>query len=192
MQKRLLLVALCCWSGTASAAEMRSVDVGYEDSRYTMESEVWFNAPLEAVYAVFSQWDLSTQFSSAIVQSKDLEPDEQGRPQFFVQNRGCLLFFCKTFDRQGYVESQPFEVLRAIANPETSDFLVSRESWTFRPDNGGTAVVYEMLMQPKFWVPPGVGPYLIKRKLRKDGGAAVDRVEAIAQRIAQESGTAGE
>ena len=192
MQKRLLLVALCCWSGTASAAEMRSVDVGYEDSRYTMESEVWFNAPLEAVYAVFSQWDLSTQFSSAIVQSKDLEPDEQGRPQFFVQNRGCLLFFCKTFDRQGHVESQPFEVLRAIANPETSDFLVSRESWTFRPDNGGTAVVYEMLMQPKFWVPPGVGPYLIKRKLRKDGGAAVDRVEAIAQRIAQESGTAGE
>ena len=192
MQKRLLLVALCCWSGTASAAEMRSVDVGYEDSRYTMESEVWFNAPLEAVYAVFSQWDLSTQFSSAIVQSKDLEPDEQGRPQFFVQNRGCLLFFCKTFDRQGHVESQPFEVLRAIANPETSDFLVSRESWTFRPDNGGTAVVYEMLMQPKFWVPPGIGPYLIKRKLRKDGGAAVDRVEAIAQRIAQESGTAGE
>lgn len=171
---------------------MRSVDVGYEDSRYTMQSEVWFNAPLEAVYAVFSHWDLSTQFSSAIVKSRDLEPDEQGRPQFFVQNRGCLLFFCKTFDRQGYVESQPFEVLRAIANPETSDFLVSRESWTFRPENGGTAVVYEMLMQPKFWVPPGIGPYLIKRKLRKDGGAAVDRVEAIAQRIAQESGTAGE
>jgi len=188
----LLLAVACCWSGTASAAEMRSVDVGYEDSRYTMQSEVWFNAPLEAVYAVFSQWDLSTQFSSAIVKSQDLEPDEQGRPQFFVQNRGCLLFFCKTFDRQGYVESQPFEVLRAIANPETSDFLVSRESWTFRPENGGTAVVYEMLMQPKFWVPPGVGPYLIKRKLRKDGGAAVDRVEAIAQRIAQESGTAGE
>lgn len=192
MRGILPLAVLCCWSGTASAAEMRSVDVGYEDSRYTMQSEVWFNAPLEAVYAVFSQWDLSTQFSSAIVKSMDLEPDEQGRPQFFVQNRGCLLFFCMTFDRQGYVESQPFEVLRAIANPETSDFLVSRESWTFRPENGGTAVVYEMLMQPKFWVPPGIGPYLIKRKLKKDGGAAVDRVEAIAQRMAQESGTAGE
>lgn len=192
MRGVLLLAVLGCWSGTISAAEMRSVDVGYEDSRYTMQSEVWFNAPLEAVYAVFSHWDLSTQFSSAIVKSRDLEPDAQGRPQFFVQNRGCLLFFCKTFDRQGYVESQPFEVLRAIANPETSDFLVSRESWTFRPENGGTAVVYEMLMQPKFWVPPGIGPYLIKRKLRKDGGAAVDRVEAIAQRMAQEPGTSGE
>ena len=192
MQQRLLLVVLCCCSGAASAAEMRSVDVGYENSRYTMQSEVWFNAPLEAVYAVFSHWDLSTQFSSAIVKSNDLAPDAQGRPQFFVRNRGCLLFFCRTFDRQGHVESQPFEVLRAIANPETSDFLVSNESWTFTPENGGTAVVYEMLMQPKFWVPPGIGPYIIKRKLKNDGGDAVDRVEAIAQRMVQGSGTDGE
>ena len=192
MRQVLLLVVFGCWSGAASAAEMRSVDVGYENSRYTMRSEVWFNAPLEAVYAVFSHWDLSTQFSSAIVKSSDLAPDEQGRPQFFVRNRGCLLFFCMTFDRQGYVESQPFEVLRAIANPETSDFLVSNESWTFTPENGGTAVVYEMSMQPKFWVPPGIGPYIIKRKLKDDGGAAVDRVEAIAQRMVQDSGTAGE
>ena len=192
MRQVLLLVVLCCCSGAASAAEMRSVDVGYENSRYTMQSEVWFNAPLEAVYAVFSHWDLSTQFSSAIVKSNDLAPDEQGRPQFFVRNRGCLLFFCRTFDRQGYVESQPFAVLRATANPETSDFLVSRESWTFTPENGGTVVVYEMLMQPKFWVPPGIGPYIIKRKLKNDGGDAVDRVEAIAQRMVQGSGTDGE
>ena len=192
MRPVLLLAVLCCWSGMASAAEMRSVDVGYEDSRYTMQSEVWFNAPLEQVYAVFSHWDLSTQFSSAIVKSNDLAPDEQGRPQFFVRNRGCLLFFCMTFERQGYVESQPFEVLRAIANPETSDFLVSNESWTFTPENGGTIVVYEMLMQPKFWVPPGIGPYIIKRKLKNDGGDAIDRVEAIAQRMAQGFGTPGE
>ena len=192
MRPALLLAVLCCWSGVACAAEMRSVDAGYEDGHYTLQSEVWFNAPLEAVYAVFSHWDLSTQFSSAIVKSSDLAPDAQGRPQFFVRNRGCLLFYCRTFDRQGYVESRPFEVLRAIANPETSDFLVSKESWTFTPEDGGTAVVYEMLMQPKFWVPPGIGPYIIKRKLKNDGGDAVDRVEAIAQRLVQDSGTASE
>lgn len=192
MRPGLLLAALCCWSGVAGAAEMRSVDVQYENSRYTMQSEVWFNAPLEQVYAVFSRWDLSTQFSSAIVKSNDLAPDEQGRPQYFVRNRGCLLFFCMTFERQGHVESEPNAVLRAFANPETSDFLVSNESWTFTPENGGTVVVYEMLMQPKFWVPPGIGPYIIKRKLRNDGGDAIERIEAIALRMAQETGAPGE
>ena len=181
MRQVKLLALLCCWSGAAYAAEMRSVDVDYKNSRYTMQSEVWFNAPLEAVYEVFSNWDLSTQFSSAIVKSNDLAPDEQGRPQFFVRNRGCVLFFCKTFERQGHVESQPFEVLRAFANPEASDFLVSNESWTFATEQGGTVVVYRLLMQPKFWVPPVIGPYLIKRKFKNDGGDAIDRIEEIAQ-----------
>ena len=181
MRQILLLALLCGWSGSAYAAEMRSVDVEYKNSRYIMQSEVWFNAPLEQVYEVFSDWDLSTQFSSAIVKSNDLEPDEQGRPQFFVRNRGCVLFFCKTFERQGHVVSQPHVVLRAFANPEASDFLISNESWTFSTEQGGTVVVYRLLMQPKFWVPPVIGPYLIKRKFKNDGGDAIDRIEEIAQ-----------
>jgi hypothetical protein len=176
-----LFALLCCWTGAAYAAEMRSVDVEYKDSRYTVQSEVWFNAPREQVYEVFSHWDLSTQFSSVIVKSNDLEPDEHGRPQFFVRNRGCVLFFCKTFERQGHVESQPFEVLRAFADPALSDFHISNESWTFTTEQGGTVVVYQLLMQPKFWVPPVIGPYLIKRKFNNSGGTAIDRIEEIAR-----------
>lgn len=170
-------------AGAANAAEMRSVDVDYSGGRYTMVSEVWFDATVEQVYAVFRQWDLSTQFSSAIVESRDEPPDELGRPQYYVRNRGCVLFFCLSFERHGYVESQPNEVLRAFANPETSDFLLSNETWTFTEEDNGTVVSYHILMKPKFWVPPGIGPYMIKRKLRSHGGDAINRIEAIAQNI---------
>lgn len=183
---------LCMVCGTASAAEMRSVDVEYENKRYTMQSEAWFDAPVEQVFAVFRDWDLSTQFSSAIVDSQNLEPDDQGRSQYYVRNRGCVLFFCLTFERYGYVESEPTSVLRAFANPETSDFLLCNETWTFVEENGGTSVVYDLSMQPKFWVPPGIGPYVIKRKLKNDGGDAIDRIEAIAQRMTADGDTAGE
>ena len=182
----------CVVCGTASAAEMRSVEVDYKNSRYTMESEAWFDAPVEQVFAVFRRWDLSTQFSSAIVESRDLEPDERGRPQYYVRNRACVLFFCKTFERRGHVESRPLDVLRAFANPDNSDFLLSNETWTFASENGGTVVVYELLMRPKFWVPPGIGPYMIKRKLKNDGGDAIDRIEAIAQRMRSGRGTHSE
>jgi hypothetical protein len=177
---------------TAGAAEMRSVDVEYENKRYTMQSEAWFDAPIEQVYAVFRDWDLSTQFSSAIVESRDMEPDEQGRSQYYVQNRGCVLFFCLTFERYGHIESEPVSVLRAFADPETSDFLLCDETWTFTEENGGTAVVYDLSMRPKFWVPPGIGPFMIKRKLKKDGGDAIDRIEAIAQRMSTGEGAVGE
>jgi hypothetical protein len=47
-------------------------------------------------------------------------------------------------------------------------------------------------MQPKFWVPPGIGPYVIKRKLKSDGGDAIDRIEAIARRFTSGGGVVGE
>lgn len=177
----VLLTALSV--ATTSAAELRSIQVDHDKGRYTVASEVWFDATVEQVFEVFRQWDLSTQFSSAITESRDLAVDELGRPGYFVRNQGCLLFFCKSFVRQGYVELTLNEELRAIADPASSDFRLSNESWTFVEENGGTVVSYRLLMEPDFWVPPAIGPYLIKRKFRNNGGDAIDRIEEIAQGI---------
>jgi hypothetical protein len=40
-------------------------------------------------------------------------------------------------------------------------------------------------MDPKFWVPPGIGPYLIKRKLKSASGDALDRIERLARNLAE-------
>ncbi len=179
----LPLLACALWLGAANAAELRSIDVQHHKGRYSIASEVWFDASIEQVYAVFRDWDLSTKFSSAIAESRNIAADELGRPGYFVRNEGCLLFFCKSFVRQGYVELRANRELRAVANPEISDFRLARETWTFAPENGGTVVTYQLLMEPDFWVPPGIGPYLIKRKFRNNGGEAIDRIEAIARAI---------
>jgi hypothetical protein len=176
-----LVLASLLMSGVTAAAELRSITVDYQKGRYSVVSEVWFDAPLEQVFEVFRQWDLSTQFSSAIVESRDIPADESGRPGYYVRNQGCLLFFCKSFVRQGHVELEVNEELRAIANPAVSDFKMSNETWSFVPEGRGTVVTYRLLMEPDFWVPPGIGPYLIKRKFRNNGGDAIDRIEAIAR-----------
>ena len=179
----LCILAAISMAGTAAAAELRDIDVQHSKGRYTVHSVVWFDATVEQVFEVFRQWDLSTKFSSAIVESRDIEADEYGRPQYFVRNQGCLLFFCKSFVRQGYVELEVNQELRAYADPEISDFRLSNETWTFAREGGGTTVSYHLQMEPKFWVPPGIGPFLIKRKFRNNGGEAIDRIEAIAQDI---------
>lgn len=167
---------------------MLSIEVDYVDGRYSVESVVWFDAGVDEMFAVFSNWGLSTEFSNAIVEARDLEPDAEGRPGFYIRNKGCILFFCKSLVRQGYVESEDDRVLRAYADPDVSDFRLSEESWEFAEDNGGTRVRYVLHMEPDFWVPPAIGPYLIKRKLGSKGGKALDRIEAIAQGYAQTPG----
>lgn len=182
MTRALLLSGLLvlCANG-ASAAEMRSIEVDYVEGRYSLESVVWFNAGVDEMFDVFSDWDLSTKFSSAIVESRDLDPDAQGRPGFYIRNRGCILFFCKSIVRQGYVESQGKRLLQAFTDASRSDFRFCEESWEFTSDDGGTSVRYKLAMEPGFWVPPAIGPYMIKRKLRSDGSEALNRIEAIAQ-----------
>lgn len=178
---RRLAVLWVLVAGAATAAEMRSIDVQFEDGFYTLTSTVWFDARLESTYEVFSRWDTSEAFSSAVVEARDLEPGDDGRPGFYVVNRACILLFCKSMIREGWVEREPNTVLRAYADPERSDFKVSNETWTFVEADGGTIVTYHLYMQPDFWVPPAIGPYMIKRKLRNSGGRALDRIEAIAQ-----------
>lgn len=180
------LVALILFAVPANAAELRNIKVDHEKGVYTMRSVVWFDAPIDKMYKVFRNWDYSKNFSSAIVEARDVEPDELGRPQYYSRMKGCVLFFCKEFVRQGHAEVVPNEVLRATADPERSDFEFVNEVWTFTEEEGGTVVVYDLKMDPKFWIPPAIGPYFIKRKLKDDGGQAIDRIEALALSLADE------
>ena len=180
----LLVLTLCCVA-PAQAAELRSIEMEHHAGEYRLVSEAWFDAGLDATYYIFSHWDYSSKFSGAIVEARNLPPGRDGRPGFYVKNRGCVLFFCKTLVRQGSLELEPDTVLRAFADPDYSDFEFSNETWTFAEENGGTSVRYELHMDPKFWVPPGIGPYLIKRKFKKHGLEALGRIEAMAQQYAR-------
>ena len=175
----LALLSIVPLAGTA--AEIQNVEVQRDGDVYSMHSEVRFNATLEQLYDVLVDWDLSTQFSSVVVEARNVEPDELGRPQFYIRNEACIAFFCRSFERAGYVETEPYVWIRAFADPARSDFHISNESWKFVDGEDGAVVIYDLEFDPKFWVPPLIGPYLIKRKLKKDGPEALLRIDRIAQ-----------
>jgi hypothetical protein len=174
----LLLILI---SSVAGAAELRSIEVNRVDRHYVLTSEVWFDTDIQSIYAVFLNYDLTSRFSSFIVESRNLGPNDAGQPRFYIRNHGCVWFFCSSFERSGYVEHEPFVFIRSIADAEISDFHSSLESWRFQSDGGGTLVFYEFDFEPKFWIPPLVGSYMLRHKLQNDSARALDRIEAIAQ-----------
>lgn len=178
MRAALLGLLLC---GAAGAAELREIVVDREDGRYSLVSEVWFDTDVAALYAVFLDYDLAEQFSSFVVESRNLEADENGRRRFYIRNHGCVWFVCRSFERTGTVEHEPYNYIRSKADAEASDFHSSLESWEFAADGEGTVVVYRFDFEPKFWLPPLIGPYVLQRKLETDSLRALDRIEAIAQ-----------
>lgn len=165
----------------AAAADLRSVEVEKIDDRYHLVSEAWFAASREDLYRVLTDYDLFEEFTSAFVDTRNVEPDELGRPRFYTRMEGCVLVFCKSFRRNGYLILKPKREIVAISLPEESDFDYSRERWQLKEEGEGTLMIYNFVMEPSFWVPPVVGPFLIKRTLREGGIDAIDRIEALAQ-----------
>ena len=166
---------------SVSSADLRDVLVEKIDKRYSLISYTYFDTNAEDLYRVLIDYDLFTKFTSAFAESRNVAPDQQGRPQFYTRMEGCVIWWCKSLVRNGYLVLQPSSEIIAIVNPETSNFNYSHERWRLRNEGDGTLLIYEFYMEPGFWVPPVIGPFLIKRTLRSEAIDVVDRIEALAQ-----------
>ena len=178
---KILAVGLIALSGAAGAADLEEVIVERVDGRYELRSETIFDAGSEELYRLLTDYDQFEKFTSAFTVSKNLPPDDAGRPRFYNEMEGCVLFFCVTFKRYGHLELTPEHYIRAVVDPEKSDFEYSQEEWTLTTEGNRTRMVYQFSMEPAFWVPPVIGPYYIRRALRSGAVRAVDRIEALAQ-----------
>lgn len=168
-------------SYAAHSAELREVSIDREVDRYTFESTTWFDASPSDLYKVLIDYDQFEKFTTAFVETYNREPDEEGRPRYYTRMEGCVLLFCKTFVRSGHLVLKPETEIVAVADPAKSNFKLSKERWELEEEGEGTLLRYHFEMIPDFWVPPVIGPFVIKRALRSGGTDAVDRIEAIAQ-----------
>lgn len=177
------VVACVCllFAGPSIGADLREVVVEKENDRYKLRSETYFDADRESLFRVLADYDQFRKFTSTFVEARNIEPDEQGRPRFYTRMEGCVLLFCKSYIRSGYLELTPVSDIVAIVDPELSNFKYARERWEFIEDGDGTLLIYTFEMEPDFWIPPIVGPFVVKRALRRGGTDAVDRIEALAQ-----------
>ena len=184
--RKTLLKGLCVAAfgslfGNAGGAELRSVEVWMEEGRYHLVSESLIEASQDDLYAVLTDYEQFKKFTSAIVASKNVKPGKDGRPRFYTRMSGCVLIYCKTFVRRGYLLLTPKIDIVAISEPERSDFEFSREQWQLSSEGDDTVMIYSFELEPGFWLPPFVGPYYLKRALKSGSVRAINRIELLAR-----------
>ncbi len=183
----LLGITLLLHSFTSRSAELRDVQIELRDERYHLFSETYLDVSREALYEVLTDFEQFEKFTSAIVESRNTEPNENGQPGFYTRMEGCVLLFCKSLIRNGYLTLIPKLEIIATSIPEESDFKFSRERWQLIDFGDGTIMIYDFEMEPDFWVPPVIGPYVIQRALRNGAERAVDRIEKLARTVEEEN-----
>ncbi len=167
-------------STPASAAELLFVEVKKEDGRYLIVSAAHYDARIENVYRILTDYDNFERISSIFKESRFIERNDDGSGVVYTLTEGCLLFFCQTIERTEYLEVRPVSQIIATAIPEKSDMKFSRAVWELSEDGTGTRMHYTLEMEPDFWLPPLVGRLAMKWVLKRGGQRAAERIEQLA------------
>lgn len=90
----------------------------------------------------------------------------------------CVLFFCKkAVNTQKIFHNAKY--IKAVTLDEHSDFKYGLMTWEIENINGVTYIKYHAEIEPKFWVPPFIGPAILKHKLKKEANLFSTRIAEL-------------
>ena len=181
---RLLLTLLLLFGAQARGGEVLSTAVDYADKRYFVELVVLVDAPVGAVHQVMTDYDQLTRINDAIKESEILFSTDKHTHRVRTRTESCVLFFCVNMLRVEDVEELPNNIIIATMVGEQSDFRYGHSRWKITPENDKTRVSFNSDLQPDFWVPPLIGPFIVKRKLREESLKTAAGIERLAQQVA--------
>jgi len=170
----------------ASAAEIQSLQVTRSGARYHVDMEVRLQAPSAASYAVFAAPGNLPRINPAVRQVQLIEQHPDDRARIYTEVRVCAMLYCKTLRQMQdmrYAARPDGGDLHAEVLPAQSDFSYGRADWHFRAAGAATQLHFSAELEPAFWIPPLVGPWLVERSLREEAertSAGIERLAAPA------------
>jgi hypothetical protein len=82
--------------------------------------------------------------------------------------RSCIFFFCKDISMIQDVVVVA-NTIRADIDPGESDFRSGYFHWTVSSSHsGGSHIEFEAVMEPDFFIPPLIGGYFVRKRLRRE------------------------
>lgn len=177
-----LVVTLAAFGQFATAAELRAVTLKKADKAYVVRAETWLKAPPEFVFAVMLDYDEFHRLSRGLTATQWLDEERDGYPLAYTRVDSCVAFFCRKLEKIESVRVSGELSFSAEVVPERSDFVRYTSRWVFQPEAQGTLILYQMEMQPDFWVPPLIGPWAIRRKAESSALKIAERIEYLAER----------
>ena len=165
----------------ASAADIRRLETTRADNRYTLTFEVMLDAERGKVWQIMTDFENLPRLSRAITESHLLITEHTPEHRVSVTFHACVLIFCKTMKKVVDIQTRPQDDIVVTGIPELSDFSYSVEHWQLSAEGAQTLLRYNAEMVPDFFIPPLIGPWLVKAFLEREIQATAIKVEALAK-----------
>ncbi len=180
----LLLAGLGLLSATGVAAgTVENAEVEHDNGRYRLDLSMQIDSDPAAVYAIVTDYERLTRISRTIIDSSELEHDAGIRRRLVTET--CVWFFCfEATMVEDIIEGDASVYARIV--PEQSDYRYGESVWRVRAVNDGTRVTFQCTIEPDFWVPPVIGTWMMKRRMREEAEHTVLNIEQLTREQRQE------
>jgi hypothetical protein len=163
--RHTLVLLLWLLPGAASAGAILDSSVERDGDSYALAITARIDAPVERVHRSITAFNDLAAINPNIKNSRLI-----GRPDADTQRvqtviRVCILVFCRRVVQVQDVTQPDTHVIEAVIVPASSDFRSGFARWQLLPQGNSTLLYFSQRFEPDFWVPPVIGPWLIRRKL---------------------------
>jgi len=162
-----LIVVLAALCAQAAAATISRAEVGEKNGKYTVSFEAVVDADSRKVRRLMTDYAHLDRLSKTIIESRILKT-ENNKQRIALVARACVLFFCKTLKKVEDVETLKNGDIVTVAIPQLSDFHYALEQWQILAERNRTRIKYQAELQPSFYIPPLIGPWLVKSKIHDE------------------------
>jgi hypothetical protein len=174
-----LLVWLLC-STSAAGGTINSAAVTYQSGSFIVEVDALLDVVESRARAVLTDYKHLERLIPAVEYSEILTRREPGDYRLRTVTQTCLWFYCKRLKRvQDVVEAHDGSIT-AIVIPQLSDFSYGYMRLNLWQEVAGTRILMRSEAAPDVWIPPLLGPWLIKRELRAEAVQTVHNLERVA------------
>jgi hypothetical protein len=177
--RRLLAFALLAAPLPGLAGGVLDAAASYDNGMYMLSIDARIDAPVELVYRLITDYDHLHAINPAIRESRVLRTFSQAKHRIRTVTRVCVLFYCRDVAQTQYMLQSPGYVIEADILPQDSDFRSGQGRWQLNAGAGNeTLLHFRAEIAPDFFVPPLIGPWLIRREMENQMTAIVRLIEA--------------
>ena len=172
----LPLLLLCL---PLQAADTERAEISFEGRTYQYTFIARLKGDARAVHAVVTDFDHMKRINDDIVESRVLHRYDNGELKRLLKLRHCILVFCFDMDFVERVQESPGHLTTTMV-AEESTFLDGTASWQIEALEGGyTRVSVSARQTPRFWIPPVLGPIILKRVFMREVAETCANIERI-------------
>ncbi len=176
----LLLSAL--HTSNARAAHFGPITIVLHDGGYVVAFDAVIDAPKNRVRSVLSDFAHLQRINPDITSSTFARAPSGTGERVRTVLHFCVWFFCKNLIQVEDVSEPDADTIVARIVPGAGDFSGGVSLWRLVGNGATTRLHYEATRELTGWLPPFVGPAVVKRTLRARFRASIIAVERLARR----------